>query len=919
MKKRKLAALILSTALFAATIPLSAVYGEAAPLSIGFENESDFSISNTRPELMSYELAGGIGEKQENDKALKLSSKQTDETTGYKALTASVPVSKNYGNNITTAFQFYTNLTSRTGSAQMPTLEVSLKDVSGKSARLIYVKKTQVVAGTKWTSITSGNSFENQWNTYAVSIDMTTNIAAFYLNGVKAATLDTLLPENFSAPASVEFSLNYWYDAPGENCFAAVDNLELYSGTYKNAVSDYELSYTANIDSSLFKTTTVYGFGGKSLNDEALKITALKTTNQSGSKELGITFNTADMGDTATFETEFYSNLSNNPSAKENQRPWAEIMLSDGTNSIRGLYAKNNSMQSGNWKAVLSGNPEENKWNKLAVTLDKTAATPKLSIYLNGALMLTLTDEASVPASYGKTKSITLALKYWYDAPGDDCFIIFDNLKYYGGTYKNDGAVTLSNSGSKMYIKGFKNVSEVLSNVIYRDGFALSIKDSSGNPVPQNAEVKPGMKVLASSEEEAKEYVVSNLNQIFYDDFDGWSNNVYTNINGAAENNWYLWKSSENDETKRQMYAESEDGRGKVLKIYTAKLSEETEALNVFPMFYPDQTKITAGKTILVSFDVKSDSLTGETGFVCKNDLPSNTFIRFGLLQNGRNIKTEGINIGNFDTNRWYNITSVFDTSKGTFKTYIDGVLISDITKAELAYSELKINHFRFEHQASYLSERCSSFDNLEVYAFDSPNEFSLSGRTTTLESNSENIKISDAGLTHALYVPENTTARALSDALSSENNAVISVSGEKDSYVTPETIITVVSADGSRRALYNVANKSGVAALRFEQNSAPIQENPSGWVSITADIADFGEGIPAADIIIAAYKGNRLLSIDVKRASDFSDNPEAFESFKIHPYANLLLPEEWTELKGFLLSSTENISPLGKSISIIK
>ena len=113
------------------------------------------------------------------------------------------------------------------------------------------------------------------------------------------------------------------------------------------------------------------------------------------------------------------------------------------------------------------------------------------------------------------------------------------------------------------------------------------------------------------------------------------------------------------------MYAESEDGRGKVLKIYTAKLSEETEALNVFPMFYPDQTKITAGKTILVSFDVKSDSLTGETGFVCKNDLPSNTFIRFGLLQNGRNIKTEGINIGNFDTNRWYNITSVFDTSKG--------------------------------------------------------------------------------------------------------------------------------------------------------------------------------------------------------------------------------------------------------------
>ena len=286
MKKRKLAALILSTALFAATIPLSAVYGEAAPLSIGFENESDFSISNTRPELMSYELAGGIGGKQENDKALKLSSKQTDETTEYKALTASVPVSKNYGNNITTAFQFYTNLTSRTGSAQMPTLEVSLKDVSGKSARLIYVKKTQVVAGTKWTSITSGNSFENQWNTYAVSIDMTTNIAAFYLNGVKAATLDTLLPENFSAPASVEFSLNYWYDAPGENCFAAVDNLELYSGSYKNAVSDYELSYTANIDSSLFKTTTVYGFGGKSLNDEALKITALKTTNQSGQKEL---------------------------------------------------------------------------------------------------------------------------------------------------------------------------------------------------------------------------------------------------------------------------------------------------------------------------------------------------------------------------------------------------------------------------------------------------------------------------------------------------------------------------------------------------------------------------------------------------------------------------------------------------------
>ena len=69
MKKRKLAALILSTALFAATIPLSAVYGEAAPLSIGFENESDFSISNTRPELMSYELAGGIGGKQENDKA----------------------------------------------------------------------------------------------------------------------------------------------------------------------------------------------------------------------------------------------------------------------------------------------------------------------------------------------------------------------------------------------------------------------------------------------------------------------------------------------------------------------------------------------------------------------------------------------------------------------------------------------------------------------------------------------------------------------------------------------------------------------------------------------------------------------------------------------------------------------------------
>lgn len=913
MKKRKLAALILSTALFAAATPFTAVYSEAAPLSIGFEAESDYSVSNTRPDLMTAELAGGLGGKSENDKALKLSSKMTDETTGRKMLTASVPISVDYGNEITTAFQFYTNLTSKEGSSQMPTFEVSLKDENGKSARLIFVKKTQIVAGVNWTPIISGNACENQWNTYAVSIDKTTKSASFYLNGAKAATLDTVLPEEFSVPASVDLSLDYWYDAPGENCYAAADNLEVYSGKYKNTVSDSELSYTETVNSALFKTSSVYGFGGKSLNDEALKITALKTSDTNGQKGLGITFNTANIDDTATFETEFYSNLSNNASAKENQRPWAEIMLSDGVNSIRGLYARNNGIQSGNWNAVVSGNHEENKWNKLAVTLDKSGTTPKLLIYLNGVLRLTLTDNVSIPTTYGSTTQITIALKYWYDAPGDDCFIILDNLKYYSGAYKNDGSFTLSNLDSSVYVKGFKSVSEVLSNTLHRDGATLSVTDSTGNAVSQNAEIKPGMKVYSSDSSEIREYTVCNLNGIFYDNFDGWSNNVYTDVNGAAENNWYLWKSGNNDVENRRLYAESEEGRGKVLKIYTPKLSDENEVFDVFPMFYPDSTKITAGKTIVTSFDVKTDSLSAETGFVCKNDLPSNTFIRFGILQSGRNIKTEGMNIGNFDLNRWYNITTVFDTSKGIFKTYVDGVLISNETKEELKYSELKINHFRFEHQASYLSEKCSSFDNLEIYAFDSSDEFSLSKKTTTLQSKSDNIKISNAGLTNAIYVSEDIRVNQLAELLTSENGAKIKVSGDEDSLVTPETIVTVVSADGSQKAIYNVANKSGVVGLRFEQNFAPAPQNPSGWLSVTADLADFGSGIPEADIIIAAYNGNRLLSIDVKRSAEKSEN------FKIHPCAEFMLPEEWTEVIGFLLSSTGNMNPLGKSISITR
>lgn len=75
-----------------------------------------------------------------------------------------------------------------------------------------------------WKTVYSDADYIGSWAKVAVTVNKPNQSADFYLNGVKLCS-GVPLGGDYNDTAYIKLGWSYWYDAPGDNCLFAVDNI----------------------------------------------------------------------------------------------------------------------------------------------------------------------------------------------------------------------------------------------------------------------------------------------------------------------------------------------------------------------------------------------------------------------------------------------------------------------------------------------------------------------------------------------------------------------------------------------------------------------------------------------------------------------------------------------------------------------
>ena len=222
---------VLLTAAIVSVSSFTAFADKSNPLkSYDFNNQdkSEITYSASPAHYFSESFESGIGGKEAQDYAYKITAKQQGSQSGSYSCAVTVPTGGT-SDTVTAEFDLFSNITAKAGAkgGQTPSILLYASDKN-----ILYIKQTAIQSVLEsWKSVNSDTSYIGSWTKMALTVNKTAKTADMYMNGVKILN-GVSLGSDYTDKAYIKLGWSYWYDAPGDNCFFALDNILTYDGAY---------------------------------------------------------------------------------------------------------------------------------------------------------------------------------------------------------------------------------------------------------------------------------------------------------------------------------------------------------------------------------------------------------------------------------------------------------------------------------------------------------------------------------------------------------------------------------------------------------------------------------------------------------------------------------------------------------------
>ena len=222
---------VLLTAAIVSVSSFTAFADKSNPLkSYDFNNQSkgEITYSTSTAGYFSESFESGIGGKDAQDYAYKITANKQGSQSGSFGCTVTVPTGGT-SDTVTAEFDLFSNITAKAGAkgGQTPSILLYASDKN-----ILYIKQTAIQSVLEsWKNVNSDTSYIGSWTKMALTVNKTAETSDMYMNGVKILN-GVSLGSNYTDKAYIMLGWNYWYDAPGDNCFFALDNILTYDGAY---------------------------------------------------------------------------------------------------------------------------------------------------------------------------------------------------------------------------------------------------------------------------------------------------------------------------------------------------------------------------------------------------------------------------------------------------------------------------------------------------------------------------------------------------------------------------------------------------------------------------------------------------------------------------------------------------------------
>ena len=226
---KKISAIILAAVLMFSLS--SAVFADKAqPLkTYDFNAQSKGEIECVSSNGVYFEesFESGIGGREAKDFAYKITAKKQGSQSGSYAYTLTIPTGGESEPIVTAEFDLFSNITANPNAKQSQTPSILLY---ASDKNILYIKQTAIQSVLEsWKSVNSDTSYIGSWAKMALTVNKTAKTADMYMNGVKILNAVSL-GSDYTDKAYIKLGWSYWYDAPGDDCFFAVDNIISYAG-----------------------------------------------------------------------------------------------------------------------------------------------------------------------------------------------------------------------------------------------------------------------------------------------------------------------------------------------------------------------------------------------------------------------------------------------------------------------------------------------------------------------------------------------------------------------------------------------------------------------------------------------------------------------------------------------------------------
>ena len=222
---------VLLTAAIVSVSSFTAFADKSNPLkSYDFNNQDkgEITYSASPAHYFSESFESGIGGKDAKDYAYKITANKQGSQSGSYSCAVTVPTGGT-SDTVTAEFDLFSNITAKAGAKEGQTPSILLY---ASDKNILYIKQTAIQSVLEsWKNVNSDTSYIGSWAKIALTVNKTAKTADMYMNGVKILN-GVFLGSDYTDKAYIKLGWSYWYDAPGDNCFFALDNILTYDGAY---------------------------------------------------------------------------------------------------------------------------------------------------------------------------------------------------------------------------------------------------------------------------------------------------------------------------------------------------------------------------------------------------------------------------------------------------------------------------------------------------------------------------------------------------------------------------------------------------------------------------------------------------------------------------------------------------------------